>query len=141
MSLIKRYKVAHTWNEGMEVELEVHFQILTPERAKEINDFWSCAEDRVLEQNNSFQEAVIRLFGSTAINIMLSEGGASFSGPNSEAAQIWSKQIRELEGWGAEGPENEAASLAPYGWCGIRIVSAEVETASFDQCSLEEQLP
>lgn len=77
MSNIKRYKVGHNWNDGMEVELEVDHDILTPERAAMINNFWSNNDGRESEAGGAVP-AVIRLFGACAINAMLAEGGADF---------------------------------------------------------------
>lgn len=132
MSQIKRFIVRHNWNNDMEVSLEADFSILTYERANEINSFWAGDEDRVHRQNNHLQEAVVRLFGQRMINEMLAEGGADFNAKNEEAGAIWSRQLRSREGWG----EEEGSAL--YGWCGIRVVAAEVKGASYDDLELKE---
>lgn len=128
---IKKYKVSHTWNEGCEISLEVDLDILTRERAKEINEFWSNHEERVDAEKNCFIGAVIRLFGVHAMNLMLSQGGCSF-GENNEAGPVWSKEARAEEGWGEEDKDSI------YGWCGIRIIGADVETVSYDEVELKE---
>lgn len=132
MNLIKRFIVRHNWNTEMEVSLEADFSILTYERANEINSFWGGDEDRVHAQNNHLQETVVRLFGQRLINEMLAEGGARFNINNAEAGAIWSKQLRSREGWG----EEEGSPL--YGWCGIRVVAADVQTACYEDLVLKE---
>lgn len=137
MSQIERYKVEHTWNDSCEVTLEVDRSILTHERAKLINDFWGDAARRArIAKSEVF--AVIQLFGQRMINMMLAEGGADFGPSAGVTGAIWSKQLRAEEGWGGE---NDPAFSTPneilYGWCGIRVISADVETPSFDDLSLK----
>ncbi len=129
---IKRYKVSETFGE-FEVRLEVDHSILTPERAKEINEFWGSSEERIAAEKGDEVKAVIRLFGSRAAGMILCDGGggASFGTGNTEAGEIWSKQFRAQEGWGGEEDTN-------FGWCGIRIVGANVEMPGFDEFDLKE---
>lgn len=129
---IKRYRVIDDWHDH-EVYLEVDHSILTPERAQEINEFWGGDDDRLDSENGDHVRAVIRLAGSRFVQMALSEGGTSFSTAKTcaEASQIWSRQFRAEEGWGGEDD-------TPYGWCGIRIITASVEVPGFDDFELEE---
>lgn len=127
---IRTYKVEHDWNSNCEVTLEVNHEILTPERALEINDFWEGAERRARKAHSNVF-AVITLFGQHLINQILAEGGSSF-GKGAEAGPIWSAQLRAEEGWGGEDSDKQ-----PYGWCGIRVIAADVETVSFDDLRLK----
>jgi hypothetical protein len=134
-SNIKRYRVKHTWND-YEVTLEVDLDRLTPERASLLNGFWSDHKNRVSEENGNVVRSVIRLFGSTMINMMLREGGSSFSANPKhwfdDAGPIWSKDLHDEEGWGGtEEGDN-------FGWCGIRVIAADVESTGFDDVELEE---
>lgn len=139
MSNVKRYKIEHNWNEGMEVVLEVDHDILTPERAAEINNFWSNHDGREAEAQGVVP-AVIRLFGGCAINAMLAEGGAEFGEHQPESQRVWSEDLRSEEGWGGEfDPAHPPTDgRKPYGWCGIRVISACVETADFYSLELKE---
>ncbi|MNP86236.1 hypothetical protein D3C76_1863480 [compost metagenome] len=47
-----------------------------------------------------------------------------------------SKDLRGEEGWGGEGDAS-----GTFGWCGIRVVSADVELPSFDDLELDEVKP
>lgn len=131
MSNIKRYIAEHDWNSNCSVSLEVDHDILTHERAREINSFWSSDDYREAEAKGVVP-AVIRLFGQRMMNQMLAEGGADFTAHNSEAGRIWSQQLRNEEGWGGE--ENDS----PFGWCGIRVVAADVATVDFDDVEVRE---
>lgn len=131
-SNIKRYKVSETFGEH-EVWLEVDHNILTPARAKEINEFWGGPADRIREENGDEVKAVIRLAGARACGMILADGfgGASFRESCAEAVRIWSEMFRAQEGWGGE-------TDSPFGWCGIRIVGASVELPGFDEFDLKE---
>ncbi|WP_104097576.1 DUF2528 family protein [Stutzerimonas kunmingensis] len=134
---IKRYTVEESWKD-YSVTLEVDHSVLTPERAAEINNFWSDHRSRLNEESGDAVLAVIRLAGSTLIRVMLSEGGADFSektkGPifGDNPGPYWTKDLHDLEGWGGSVPES------PFGWCGIRCVAADVEVPGFDEVELKE---
>lgn len=137
MSNIKRYKVCHSWNDGMEVELEVNHDILTPERAAMINKFWSNHDEREAEAGGEVP-AVIRLFGGCAINAMLAEGGIEIHAHEEERQRVWSEDLRNEEGWGGEHDGTAPATPSLFGWCGIRVLSASVEAADFYSLELKE---
>lgn len=133
---IKRYLVKETWKE-YQVTLEVNHDVLTEETAALINGFWSSADDRLSAENGHVVRTVIRLFGQTMIYRMLSEGGASFSittknlmtGDN--PGPYWTEDLHNEEGWGGNEPR-------PYGFCGIRVIAADVDTPSYDDVELVE---
>lgn len=133
---IKRYLVKESWKD-YEVTLEVNHDVLTEDIASQINGFLSEAQHRVSSENGDVVKAVIRLFGKTMIGMMLSEGGSSFS-PNSQNSPfgnpgpIWTADLQNEEGWGG------TVEGSPYGWCGIRVIGADVDTPGFDDVELSE---
>jgi hypothetical protein len=129
MSNIKTYTVSESWGDKLEIKLEVDHDKLTPERAEMHLRFWSGAEDQIAEEDGNAVRAAIRSFGVNAIYHMLGDLGASFSG--GRVADQWSKKIRDLEGYGGE-------DGTPYGWLGIRILSAQAQSPSFDEVELKE---
>lgn len=129
MSDIKSYVVRQTWGD-YEVQLEVDFDILTPEHAKDHIDFWSGADEFRDAESGSDQLALIRLFGSRMISLMLSEGWSSFQ-YGQAVGKLWTEQLQNEEGWaGHDG--------TPFGRVGIRVVSASVDGVGFDDVELEE---
>lgn len=133
---IKRYTVEEAWKE-YSVTLEVNHDILTPERAAMINEFWSDHECRLSDEDGDVVRAVVRLAGSSLINVMLAEGGAGFSettnGPfGGNPGPYWTKDLHEQEGWGGTEEGN------PFGWCGIRCIAADVEVPGFSTVELKE---
>lgn len=134
---IKRYKVKETWKD-YEVTLEVDHAVLTIERATLIIKFWSDDECRLREENGDVVKTAIRLFGQRMINELLSEGGATFcieykSCPgDAHRGEIWSKDLQDEEGWGGSIDGNS------FGWCGIRLIAADVEAVEFDTVELVE---
>lgn len=130
---IIQYKVKETWKD-YEVTLEVNHEILTKEVATLINQFWSDDHWRLAAENGDVVRTVIRLFGSSMIQIMLGEGGASFSSglrSGDDPAPYWTADLHNVEGWGGTQGAN------PYGFCGIRVIAADVEELSFDDVELE----
>ena len=133
---IKRYLVKETWKE-YQVTLEVNHDVLTKETASLINGFWSNADDRLSAENGDVVRTVIRLFGQTMIYRMLSEGGASFgittknlmTGDN--PGPFWTEDLHNEEGWGGDKP-------GPYGFCGIRVIAADVDAPGYDDVELVE---
>lgn len=133
---IKRYLVKETWKE-YEVTLEVNHDVLTEGTAALINGFWSNARDRLSAEDGDVVRTVIRLFGQTMIYRMLSEGGASFSiatkhpmtGDN--PGPFWTEDLHNEEGWGGTEP-------GQYGFCGIRVIAADVDAPGYDDVELVE---
>lgn len=134
---IKRYMVKEVWKD-YEVTLEVNHSRLTSEVATTLNNFWSDSKSRLSTENGDPVRAAIRLFGQTMINMMLSEGGSSFSIQTSKShsfddpGPIWTKDLHDEEGWGG------SIEGDPYGWCGIRVIAADVEAPNFYDVELAE---
>lgn len=134
---IKRFKVKDAWKD-YEVTLEVNLDRLTPERAEMINSFWSDDKYRLRHENGDVVKAVIRLAGQTLINAMLAQGGTEFyertkGGFYDDPGAIWSKDdLHNEEGWGGSVEEDG------FGWCGIRVIAAEVSMPGYDDCALAE---
>ncbi|BAP41317.1 single-stranded DNA-binding protein [Pseudomonas sp. StFLB209] len=128
---IRRYQVLESFKD-YEVTLEVDHSILTQERATQINSFWTSDDDRLDEENGDVVRTVIRLAGLTLIKLMLELGDVDFSDKEVARGNIWSTELRRLEGWGGE------LEGSPYGWCGIRAVSASVSSCSFYELEVRE---
>lgn len=119
---IKKYKVEANYLDSVCVFLEVDHDKLTPELATLINSFWSNGEDRIDEEDGDVVRAVIRLFGLTAINYFLQQGGGNVM---KDSDKYWTKHILEShEGW----PRFEDL--------GIVITSLYAETPGYDDVTL-----
>ena len=116
--------IANTWFSEPEVTLHVNFDILTPELAAEINNFWTDADSRLAAEEGNVLLAVVRMFGEVAIRYFMGDGGASF-GPITDA--YWTEQVikAQREGW----PDVDSL--------GILITAAEVSVLGYDDVSLE----
>lgn len=132
---IKRYTVKDTWKD-YQVSLEVNHSVLTAERAALINEFWTSHEDRTDHLNGDVVKAVIQLFGQNAICLYLNENGARFDDNDKWLINKCSKDLRAEEGWGGE--SDDAKDL--FGWCGIRIVGADVAMPEYEELVLLEVL-
>lgn len=131
---IKRFKIKDTWKD-YEVTLEVNLDRLNAERAQLINSFWTGADDRLDEENGNVVHAVIRLAGHELICQMLNDGGASFSqGDDKWLVNRVSKELHDEEGWGGDGDGDG------FGWCGIRVIAADVSMPCFEELTLSEIL-
>lgn len=133
---IKRYVVKESWKD-YEVTLEVNHDILTTERAALINNFWSDPKYRLGQCDGDVVKTVIRLFGLNAICSYLEEGGVSFGSADSWLINKESQDLRAEEGWGGEEQNGEDNGL--FGWCGIRLLGADVEMPSFSDLELEDK--
>lgn len=129
MSNIKRYTISESFGDRFEVRIEVDHDKLTPARAEEHLRFWTGADDKIAEADGDIVLATIRSFGCEALYNMLGDMGAEFSG--GWQADNWSKKMRDLEGFGGEDD-------TPYGWIGIRILSAQAQSPSFDELEVRE---
>lgn len=132
MSTLQRYHV-DALDASHELVVEVDLDVLTVERATEINTFLGGAKGRLAEESGDVVRVAVRLFSAMAIRLMLAGGGAEFrefgdSNP-SQAAQ-WTRDVHEVEGMGG-------GNATPFGWCGIRIVAACVLLPGFSDILLE----
>lgn len=134
---IKRFKVSESWKD-FEVLLEVNLDVLTPDRAAMINNYFSDNQTRLMDESDDVVRVAIRLAGSTMIRIMLEQGGAGFT-PNfknvfgDNPGSSWTRDLHSAEGFG--GCE---ADEQPYGWCGMRVIGAEVDVPGFFEVELTE---
>ncbi len=126
MSNLKTYRVAADWFGDAEVTLQVDHDVLTPELATEINQFWSDADGRLADESDDVVRTVIRMFGAAAIRFFMDDGGAHF-GPRAEGDRHWTAEVlkAQAEGWpGIDG-------------LGILITMADVSTVGYDDVELE----
>lgn len=128
---IKRFKVKDTWKD-FEVVLEVDLDRLTTERAKQINDFWTGADDRLFAEDSDIVRTVIRLAGHEVMCEILEDRGADFGDADRWSCQQTTKKLHDSEGWGGEGNGDG------FGWCGIRVVGAEVDIPGFEDVAVSE---
>ncbi|AZE47179.1 MULTISPECIES: DUF2528 family protein [Pseudomonas] len=118
MANLKQYTLKDTWKEW-EITLEVDHDILTEERATVINSFWTSAVDRLSEADDDVVRAVIKLAAEGWVYDLLEAGGMRVD--DGRQSQIWTEDRHNKEGWGG------TVQGSAFGWCGIRLVSAEIE--------------
>ena len=124
MSNVKTYRISADWFSDAEVTLQVDHDVLTPELATEINQFWSSDADRLDQEGGDVVRAVIRLFGSIAIRFFMADGGASF-GSRGDSRHWTDAVIKEQgEGW----PDRDGL--------GILITEASVPAVGYDDVTV-----
>lgn len=128
---IKRFKIKDTWKD-YEVTLEVNLDRLNAERAQLINSFWTGAEDRQDEEGDDVVRAVIRMAGQEVMCELLGDRGADFDDSDRWYCQRTTKELHNREGWGGE-IEGDA-----FGWCGIRVVGADVQLPTYEEVDMTE---
>lgn len=120
MANLKKFTLRDSWKDWS-ITLEVDLDILTEERATEINEFWSDADYRLGEEDGDVVRAVIRMAARRFVFAFLEIGGAVVCG-GTEYTSSWTKtELHDQEGWGGSEEGN------PFGWCGIRLVEADVQ--------------
>lgn len=118
MANLKQFTLSDSWKDW-QLTLEVDLDILTEERATMINEFWSGDDRRLDDADGEVIRAVIKLAAERLVFALLRIGGGIVFGE--EQASIWTKQdLHDDEGWGGSEEGN------PFGWCGIRLVTADV---------------
>lgn len=115
---IRQYKLANF--DGIEIVLEVDHSILTAEKAAVINSFWGGDDDRLSYEDGDVVRAVVKLAAKTIAGGLLADGGGSVYSQES-VEMVTRLNLHRLEGWGG------SIDGSDFGWCGIRLVSAEVE--------------
>jgi hypothetical protein len=129
---IRKFKIKDTWKD-YEVTLEVNLERLTEARAYMINSFWTGHEDRADEEDGDVIRAVIRMAGHEVICEMLEDRGADFTaGDHSYPARAATTTLHNREGWGGEIEGDD------FGWCGIRVIAADVQLPTFEDLVLTE---
>ncbi|WP_233007179.1 DUF2528 family protein [Rheinheimera faecalis] len=121
----KTYRVKEDWKD-YEVILEVDHDLLTPELATQINQFWNDDDERLEAENGNPVKAVIRLAGTVLMQEMLAVGGASFSKSDDNSTTYWAEWLASQEGW------------PPLEVLGIRCIDADVLTPDFEDVELTE---
>lgn len=130
-SSIKQYTLKDVWRDW-EVVLEVDHAKLNDERATLINQFWSGDDHRLDDSGGDVVKAVIKLAGEQLITALLKTGGGMVNKSNTDSAGYWTRDdLHNEEGWGG-------ADGTPFGWCGIRLISADVEVGLSLEFSEEE---
>jgi hypothetical protein len=119
-SNIRQYALKDSWRDW-EIVLEVDHSKLNEERAAEINQFWSGDSRRLDEVDGDVVKAAIKLAAETLVTALLKVGGGRVNKSNIDGAGYWTRDdLHNEEGWGG-------TDDTPFGWCGIRLVSADVE--------------
>ncbi|MDH1007392.1 DUF2528 family protein [Pseudomonas nicosulfuronedens] len=119
MANLRRFTLKDDWKDW-DITLEVNLDQLTAERATLINEFWSGHDDRLDDANGDVVDAVIKLAAERLVYAFLERGGAHVS--DGAQSKIWTQQdLHDQEGWGGTEDGN------PFGWCGIRLVTADVQ--------------
>lgn len=128
MSNIKTYCITAPDFDFSEVRLSVNHDLLTPEVANEINEFWNSDDWRLSKEGGDVVRTVIRLFGAIAISYLQGIGGADISATSEEDRQMWTESIltAQAEGW------------PTYQELGIQLVSANVMCVDYEVVELEE---
>ncbi len=127
MSNIKTYTAKATWYNDSEITLQVNHDILTPELATLINDFWSENDERLRAADGDVVQAVIRLFAVCAISCLMGQGGACFGSNKLDSGMWWTQKVLDDQGEGWPDAEN----------LGILITSCAIESVGFDDIELE----
>jgi len=127
MMTVKTYRVTAPHCDDSSVTLAVDLSILTPTLASEINNFWMDADYRLLLVAGDPVMAVVRLFGTRAINYLLTIGGADIVAQREEDRDWWTNSVldAQVEGWPS------------YGSLGIKIIEAVVGGTHYDSVELE----
>lgn len=119
MANLKRFTLIDSWKDW-QITLEADLDILTEERATMINEFWSGDRSRLSDADGDVVRAAIKLAAERFVYALLESGGDTIH--SGDRAAIWTKDdLHNQEGWGGSEEGN------PFGWCGIRLVTADVD--------------
>ncbi len=118
MANLKRYTLEDTWKDW-EITVEVDHDILTKERATEINSFWGGDEHRLSDADGDVVRAVIKFAAQGWIYDLLEAGGVQVT--DGGQSRYWTEDRHNKEGWGG------VVEGSDFGWCGIRLVRADVD--------------
>lgn len=127
MSTIKTYTVKASWFNDAEVTLQVDHDLLTPELAKEINDFWSDASYRLRKEDEDVVRVVIRMFGARTISLAMEQGGWDFSKQSVVAGLRTAQEV--INSYGEGWPKAEEL--------GIYVIQVAADSVGFDDVELE----
>lgn len=119
MTNLKKYTLVDSWKDWS-ITLEVDHDILTKERATEINEFWTSAEERLSDEDGDVVMAVIKMAAKHLVYAFLEMGGGVCF--DERAAGHWTcDNLHYDEGWGG------TVKGSAFGWCGIRLENADIE--------------
>ncbi|BDR08588.1 DUF2528 family protein [Comamonas thiooxydans] len=127
MSNLKTYTVKASWFNDAEVTLQVDHDLLTPELAKEINDFWSDASYRLRKEDEDVVRVVIRMFGARTISLAMEQGGWDFSKQSVVAGLRTAQEV--IDSYGEGWPKAEEL--------GIYVIQVAADSVGFDDVELE----
>lgn len=127
MSNLKTYTVKASWFNDAEVTLQVDHDLLTPELAKEINDFWSDASYRLRQEDEDVVRVVIRMFGARTISLAMEQGGWDFSKQSVVASLRTAQEV--IDSYGEGWPKAEEL--------GIYVIQVAADSVGFDDVGLE----
>ena len=127
MSNLKTYTVKASWFNDAEVTLQVDHDLLTPELAKEINDFWSDASYRLRQEDEDVVRVVIRMFGARTISLAMEQGGWDFSKQSVVAGLRTAQEV--IDSYGEGWPKAEEL--------GIYVIQVAADSVGFDDVELE----
>ncbi|MGK4362065.1 DUF2528 family protein [Ectopseudomonas chengduensis] len=120
MANLQKFTLSDSWKDWS-ITLEVDLDILTAERATEINEFWSGDDDRLSDADGDVIRAVVKLAAERFVFAFLEIGGAFVEKDGWNAGHWTKRSLHQEEGWGGSEEGN------PFGWCGIRLVHADVQ--------------
>lgn len=127
MSNIKTYTVKASWFNDAEVTLKVDHDLLTPDLATEINNFWTNADSRLAAENENVVRVVIRMFGARAIALAMEQGGWDFSNSSPAAGLRTAQEV--IDDFGEGWPKAEEL--------GISVIQVAADSVGFDDVELE----
>lgn len=128
MSNLKTFRVSAAEFDQAEVTLLVDLDVLTPDRASEINQFdGRVGALRLDEEHGDVVNTVVRLFGSLAIAYFQGDGGADIQAQTQTDSEFWTQTVldKQREGW--PGCQD----------LGILIKSVMINAATFFETKLE----
>lgn len=94
MANLKRYTLEDAWKDW-DVTVEVDHDILTEERAAEINSFWSGDEERLSDEDGDVVRAVIKYAARMWIYDLLEAGGVYVT--EGGQARYWTEHRHMME--------------------------------------------
>lgn len=75
--MIKKYKVEH--ESYAEITVEIDHSIMTEEELHKLNDFWSCAADRLMDEDGNILNVVLKLLAGMVLQVQF-EGALNLQG-------------------------------------------------------------
>lgn len=70
--MIKKYLVEHDTGAGMTVEID--HSLMTEKELHELNNFWSCAKDRLSDEGGNILNTVLKLLLERVLSVQFEQG-------------------------------------------------------------------